>query len=79
MVYSNKKWFQMALNTREITATEDVWLAHFTDSTDFPFRYRIWQYTSCGTVDGITGNVDRNVGLFDYPTYLRENGYNHLQ
>ena len=79
MVYSNKKWFQLALNTREIEAEEDIWLAHFSDSTDFPFRYRIWQYTSCGTVDGIVGNVDRNVGVFDYPSYLRENGYNHLQ
>ena len=36
----------------------------------------IWQFSSRGFVDGITGNVDLNAGYVDYPTLIKENGLN---
>jgi GH25 family lysozyme M1 (1,4-beta-N-acetylmuramidase) len=53
-------------------------MAHYTQSTDFPYHYDMWQYTSTGAVGGIIGNADLNISYVDYPKYIRENGYNHL-
>ena len=37
----------------------DIWLAQYrAPEPDYQGRYSIWQYTSKGTVDGITGFVD---------------------
>ena len=38
----------------------DFWLADYTDSPMFPYDFQMWQYTSTGSVDGITGDVDVN-------------------
>ncbi len=38
-----------------------VWMAHYTDQTDYEGDYYIWQLTSSGKVDGISGNTDLNV------------------
>ena len=60
MIYANKNWL---LNDLNITSLNyDVWLAHYTDATDYPYPYTIWQYTSTGSVNGIVGNVDMNIG-----------------
>ena len=40
-----------------------IWLAHYTNQTDYSGRYNIWQYTSGGSVPGIPGKVDMNVEL----------------
>ena len=42
------------------------WLAHYTPNrrpTTFKYKYDIWQYSSTGRVDGISGNVDLNLCL----------------
>ncbi|HBA37598.1 MAG TPA: hypothetical protein DCY94_02645 [Firmicutes bacterium] len=43
-----------------------IWLAHFTDKTNYKGNYNIWQYTSTGKVDGIKTNVDLNLSYFTY-------------
>ena len=45
----------------EKTDTRPVWLAHYTDKTDYKGPYRIWQQSSTGKIDGIAGAVDMNV------------------
>jgi len=40
------------------TDNETVWLAHYTNKTDYSNPYKIWQFTSVGLVDGIHGFVD---------------------
>lgn len=37
------------------------WLAQYTDALTFPYQVKIWQFTSTGSVPGITGNVDINL------------------
>lgn len=44
----------------------DVWMANFASTTDFPKRYDIWQYSSQGSVNGISGYVDLNKSMKDY-------------
>jgi hypothetical protein len=36
----------------------------------------MWQYTSSGTVSGISGNVDRDYCYVDYPTKIKSAGKN---
>ncbi len=38
-----------------------TWLAHYTNETDYPKEYYIWQLSSSGIVDGINGYVDLNI------------------
>ena len=39
-------------------------------------EYGIWQYSSEGRVNGINGNVDMNYCYTDYPTIVKNGGYN---
>ena len=64
MIYSNKNWLLENLNITSLNY--DVWLAHYTDRTDYQYPYAIWQYTSTGHVNGIVGNVDMNIGYKKY-------------
>lgn len=65
MIYANKNWLLNDLEVQRLTGY-DVWLAHYTTSTDYQYPYTIWQYTSSGSVSGIVGNVDMNVAYKRY-------------
>jgi GH25 family lysozyme M1 (1,4-beta-N-acetylmuramidase) len=42
------------------------WLAHYTTNqaaSSYRYRYDVWQYSSTGSVPGITGNVDMDISL----------------
>lgn len=41
--------------------TKSVWLAHYTDQTDFDGDYFMWQMCDDGKIDGINGYVDINI------------------
>ncbi len=38
-----------------------IWLAHYTDATDYEGEYCLWQMSCRGRIPGITGDVDLNV------------------
>ena len=38
--------------------------------------YGIWQYSSTGSVNGISGNVDLDYSYVDYPTQIKAKGLN---
>ena len=40
-----------------------IWLAHYTDDTTYK-GYDMWQYSSTGKINGISGNVDLNIIKF---------------
>ena len=48
----------------------DFWLAHYTARTDYTGPYGMWQYTSSGSVPGISGRVDCNHAYKDYPAII---------
>lgn len=77
MIYANKYWLTSFLDTSRLS-NFDTWLAHYTNKTDYTGAFRMWQYTESGTVKGCTGNVDRNISLFDYANYIKKNGWNKL-
>ncbi len=64
-VYASKNWFYNMLDFSQLS-DYDIWLAHYTTETDFEYTYDIWQYTSQGSVNGIVGNVDKNISYKKY-------------
>ncbi|MGN0621910.1 MAG: GH25 family lysozyme [Porcipelethomonas sp.] len=42
-----------------------VWLAHYTDETDYAGEYAMWQMSCFGRIDGIEGDVDFNILFTD--------------
>ena len=60
-IYSNTYWWDNYLNDSSLDKYEK-WVAHWADACGYEGYYRLWQYTSEGTVDGINGRVDMNYG-----------------
>ena len=58
-VYASKSWFYYQLDYGALSGYE-IWLAHYTESTDFKYHYDMWQYTGSGSCDGIPYAVDLN-------------------
>lgn len=59
-IYASASVFSGKLDGDELTAKYKIWLAHYTTSTSFAYPFSFWQYSSKGSIDGITGNVDCN-------------------
>lgn len=54
----------------------DLWLAQW--GIDSPsYNCGMWQYSSDGSVAGVSGRVDVNVANIDYPSLIKSNGFNH--
>ena len=60
MVYFNKKQAQTLMHLEELTDYK-FWLAMYDSSMTYENKIDMWQYTSTGTVPGITGDVDLNL------------------
>lgn len=60
MVYANYNMLSKYLDKDELSARYKIWLAHYNTSTDYPGEFYMWQYTSGGSVSGISGRVDMN-------------------
>lgn len=59
-VYANADWFKNYL-TAEIAKRYTTWIAHYTRGTDkYKGTYDMWQNSSNGSVDGVSGRVDTN-------------------
>ena len=61
MIYSSKTY----LENMWMPLEDDVWLAHYTDSTTYEGDYKMWQVCENGKVDGIDHMVDINVLYLD--------------
>ena len=55
----------MGSNSIRLTAY-DVWFAQYASRPTMYYDYRIWQYTSSGTVPGIDTRVDMNIAFIPY-------------
>ena len=50
----------------------DIWVAHYNPSKPaFNRNYGLWQYSCTGSVQGITGNVDRDYVYLDYERIIK--------
>lgn len=65
MIYSNKRWLLTKLDLERLI-DYDVWFAGYINIPEYPYDFKMWQYTESGSVDGIEGNVDMNISFMDY-------------
>ena len=56
-VYANLDWWNTKLNDASLDQYPK-WVAQWNTQCDYEKDYIMWQYTSSGTVNGISGNVD---------------------
>ncbi|MCI5817086.1 GH25 family lysozyme [Ruminococcus sp.] len=62
MLYGSKNYLQ---NFWYPQKKYPVWLAHYTDQTDYPGDYAIWQMSCRGRIPGIAGDVDLDIQYMD--------------
>lgn len=65
MIYGNLKTFLIMLDMEKLEDYQK-WFAFYSTPVYFPYEFSVWQYSSEGTVDGIKGNVDLNIGMTDF-------------
>lgn len=62
-VYANKYWLTNYL-TPSSYGGYSIWCAQYNTECTYTGRYDIWQYSSKGSIPGISGNVDMNISYF---------------
>lgn len=77
MIYANPDMCKNGLDL-SLLSGYDFWLAHYTEETSFSHPFQVWQYSESGKLDGFPGQADVNLCYRDYPTFLKQNGYNKL-
>ena len=58
-IYANKNWLETKLDMNKLNRFT-VWLAQWSSNPTYQGSYGLWQYTSDGCVNGISGRVDMN-------------------
>lgn len=76
MFYTNRSFLDNYLGN-DLAKRYAFWYARYASSFDGT-NCGMWQYTNEGSVPGIGGNVDLDIGYIDYPGIIRQAGLNHL-
>jgi GH25 family lysozyme M1 (1,4-beta-N-acetylmuramidase) len=53
-----------------------VWVAQWSSKCSYSGSYGVWQYSSKGKVNGISGNVDMDYSYIDFPSAIKNGGFN---
>lgn len=70
-VYANLNWFNNYLDKNVLAKRYTIWFAQYNDTREMDCD--IWQYTSSGRVNGISGNVDMNIMYRDLVSEIKGN------
>lgn len=60
MVYANKSFLNEQLDHTKLEKSYDIWMANYATKTSYSGDFYIWQFSSKGKIDGISGYVDAN-------------------
>jgi len=63
MIYSYSNAFTKYFETAKFEE-QRIWLAQYNEEVTYQGKYHMWQYTSDGSVPGISGRVDMDVAYF---------------
>ena len=59
MIYASTSWLNNQLDMRKLSSYK-VWVAQYYSRVTYNGKYQCWQYSSSGSVDGISNRVDMN-------------------
>lgn len=60
----------------DVASRYALWIAEYNPRLNYSGNYGIWQYSSNGSIAGISGNVDLDYSYIDYPTIIKQKGLN---
>lgn len=77
MVYANQSMLTNDINDEDIEKEYDIWLANYSTSPSLSGKlyskdYSYWQYSSEGSVDGISGRADCNFRYYKKPDQVTD-------
>lgn len=64
-IYASRNWYNKKLETPSLERYT-IWLAEYRSVPIYQGYYQMWQYTSKGSVNGISGRVDLNISYLGY-------------
>lgn len=62
--------------SKEVAQRYALWIAEWGAKVNYTGSYGMWQYSSNGKVNGITGAVDMDTSYVDYPAIIKRKGLN---
>ncbi len=65
MIYGDKEWLIKEIDLAKLQSY-DVWLAQEQDLPDYPYQYTMWQYSTEGVLNGVTGDASLNICFVGY-------------
>lgn len=69
IVYASENWLRRSLDASMLQPYE-IWAPQYLDRNDFMYDFTIWQYTDAGSIPGIKGDVDLNISMVDYASFV---------
>ncbi|MCR4924112.1 MAG: hypothetical protein K5931_08920 [Lachnospiraceae bacterium] len=69
MVYASENWLRRNLN-RDMIEDYDIWAPQYLEKNDFLYDFTIWQYTESGKIAGIDTEVDLDISMVDYASFV---------
>lgn len=75
MVYTYLYYSRVELDMTRL-AKYDLWIAHYAAACGYKGSYGMWQYSSSGSVPGVSGRCDMNYAYKDYASIIKKAGLN---
>ncbi len=69
MIYAGENWMRRNLNL-SMLQEYDFWAPQYLEENDFMYDFTIWQYTESGFIPGVDGEVDLNISMIDYTSFV---------
>ena len=69
MIYASENWFRRYLEVESLRKY-DFWAPQYLDENDFLYDFTIWQYTDKGSIPGVKGDVDLDISMVDYASFV---------
>ncbi len=69
MIYASENWIRRELDY-ETLQEYDFWAPQYLDENDFMYDFTIWQYTERGFIKGVDEEVDLDISMVDYASFV---------
>lgn len=69
MIYASENWIRRELDF-EALQDYDFWAPQYLEENDFMYDFTIWQYTERGFIKGVDEQVDLDISMVDYASFV---------
>ena len=69
MIYASENWIRRELDL-EALQEYDFWAPQYLEENDFMYDFTIWQYTERGFIQGVDEQVDLDISMVDYASFV---------